>query len=64
MAGPYDKDDARVRDAVWMIEKCRALGGVDLQREKRTIGFERRPLSPDRRPRFGAAWGEAPQDRD
>lgn len=58
-----DREDTRVRDTLWMIEKCRDLGGVDLDRERRTIGFERRPMSPDRRPNFGAAWGVAPDDR-
>ena len=59
----FEKEDARVRDAVWMIERCRDLGGIDLDRQKRTIGFERRPLNPDRSPRTGPAWGEAPQER-
>ena len=59
-----DREDSRVRDAMWMIEKCRELGGIDLDREKRTIGFERRRMRPDRRPTTGSAWGEAPQPRD
>lgn len=60
----FDREDKRVRDTIWMIERCRDLGGVDLERENRTIGFERRPLSPDRRPRTSSAWGEAPYPRD
>jgi len=60
----FEKEDARVRDAVWMIERCRDLGGIDLDRQKRTIGFERRPLNPDRSPRTGAAWGVMPREYD
>lgn len=64
MEDEYDREDRRVRDALWMIDKCRDLGGVDLDPQgSRTIGFERRPLNPDRRPRTGSAWGEVPQER-
>lgn len=64
MDDEYDREDRRVQNTVWMIDRCRELGGVDLDPQgKRTIGFERRPLSPDRRPRTAPAWGEAPADR-
>lgn len=61
--GAYDREDDRLRDTTWAIEKYRELGGIDLDRQKRTIGFERRPLSADRRPTVGAAWGHVPEDR-
>lgn len=60
----FDREDQRLRDTTWTIEKYRELGGIDLDRQKRTIGFERRPLSADRRPRTAAAWGYVPEDRD
>lgn len=60
----FDREDQRLRDTTWAIDKYRELGGIDLEREKRTIGFERRALSPDRRPTTAAAWGHVPDERD
>lgn len=60
----YDREDQRLRDTTWAIEKYRELGGVDLDPQKRTIGFERRPLRADRRPTTGPAWGYAPEERE
>jgi hypothetical protein len=47
-----------------LIDALRNLGAVDLEREKRTVGFERRPMSPDRRPKSAPAWGVAPMERE
>lgn len=59
----FDREDRRLQDTTWALEKYRELGGIDLDRERRTIGFERRKLSADRRPTAGAAWGYVPEER-
>lgn len=52
----FDREDRRLQDTTWALEKYRELGGIDLDRERRTIGFERRPTA-------GAAWGYVPEER-
>jgi hypothetical protein len=52
------------RDTASLIQACRDIGAIDLDRTTRTIGYERRPLSPDRRPTAAPSWGYAPQERD
>lgn len=57
------EDDDAIGNRAWLIDKLHDLGAVDLDRTRRTIGFERKPLRADRRPRVSGGWGEAPQER-
>lgn len=58
----YDRD--RIENEAALLERLRYLGGVDLTPTRRTLGFERRPLRPDDRPRAAPSWGHAPQERE
>lgn len=57
-------DEKHIGDTAWLIDRLHDLGGINLDRTRRTIGFERRPLRADQRPRAGASWGEAPRERN
>lgn len=59
---PYDRN--RIEHESELLDRLRSLGAVDLTRTKRTIGFERRALRPDDRPRAAPSWGYAPPERD
>lgn len=58
----YDADD--IRRKVDLLRDLHELGGVDLDPTRRTIGFERRALSPDTRPKAAPSWGIAPLERE
>ena len=58
----YDRD--RIEHDSELLDHLRNLGAVELTRTKRTIGFERRPLRPDDRPRAAPSWGYAPPERN
>lgn len=47
-----------------LMRDLRDLGAVDLEKPRRTMGFERRPERADQRPRAAAAWGYAPAEFD
>lgn len=57
-------DYDRFRIEADLIRDLRELGAVELSKTGRTVGFERRPLRPDDRPRAAPSWGYAPTERE
>lgn len=58
---PFDRD--RISREVDLLSDLRALGAVELEKPRRTMGFEKRLERADKRPRTAAAWGHVPDDR-